>query len=134
MTRTLPARFNLFRDQLLLQLFLVIVLAAPAAGQAPRSQELCRSPSPQMLQKSQHYLENTPCAPVTAACNKGGYLLGCADIKKGIVWECMGPLFGGKAVPGVEMLPTDPDVATCKQFCGPGFEKAEGPCKQRYGH
>ena len=84
MTKTrLPAEFKLFRDRLVLDLLLVVVLAAVAAAQPPRNQ-LCRSPSPQMIQESQQFLHNTPCAPVTTACAKGGYLLGCSGIKK--VW------------------------------------------------
>jgi len=70
MTKTrLPAEFKLFRDRLVLDLLLVVVLAAVAAAQPPRNQ-LCRSPSPQMIQESQQFLQNTPCAPVTTACAK----------------------------------------------------------------
>ena len=38
-----------------------------------------------------------------------------------------------KRVPGVEILPTDPDVAACRQFCGHDFGKglAEGPKARR---
>ena len=57
-----------------------------------------------MLQRSQQYLENTPCAPVATASNKEGYILGCSTVKMGLVWECMAPLLGGKAVPLADLL------------------------------
>ena len=109
-----------------------LFLVSASAGQSARKQP-CLTPSSQMLERSQQYLQNTPCAPLVTACNKGGYILGCSGVKKGLVWECMEPLFGRKTVPGVEMPPTDPDVAACKQFCGPDFGKGGGPCREVKG-
>jgi len=134
MTKTrLPAEFKLFRDRLVLDLLLVVVLAAVAAAQPPRNQ-LCRSPSPQMIQESQQFLQNTPCAPVTTACAKRRLSSRLLGDKKGLDWECMAPLFFGKTMPAVEMLPTDSNVAACEQFCDPDFEKGKGPCTKTQGH
>jgi len=107
-----------------------LFLASASVGQSARNQS-CQPPSAQMLERSRQYLQNTPCAPVASACNKGGYILGCLVVKKGLVAECMGPLFDHKRVPGVEILPTDPDVAACRQFCGHDFGK--GPCRGAKG-
>lgn len=72
-----------------------LFLVSASAGQSARKQP-CLTPSSQMLERSQQYLQNTPCAPLVTACNKGGYILGCSVVKMGLVWQCMLPLLGGK--------------------------------------
>lgn len=96
---------RLMIGEILSSLFVISALSGQSARKQP-----CRPPSPQILQRSQQYLENIPSVPIATACNKGGYILGCSSVKMGLVWECMAPLLYGKTVPGAEMPPTDPDV------------------------
>jgi hypothetical protein len=90
----------------------------------------CNPPSPAQLQRSQAFLQNTPCASVVSACNAGGYILNChrAD-GKGLEVDCIHPLMKGTAVSGVSMQPTDPAVASCKTYC----HSNKGACAEQKG-
>jgi len=95
----------------------------------------CNPPSPKQLQRSQAFLQNTPCAPMVNACNPGsptGYVLGCHSANgRGLVVDCMEKLWKGAAVSGVNMSPTDPAVAACKSFCHPS--KGVNNCREEKG-
>jgi len=90
----------------------------------------CTSPSPARLQRSQQFLQNTPCSAVVAACNSGGYVLNCHKADgKGLEVDCIHPLMKGTAVPAVSMQPTDPAVASCKTYC----HQNKGACAEQKG-
>ena len=90
----------------------------------------CNPPSAQIIQRSKNFLENTPCANVSTQCNAGGYYLNChASDAKGLLADCMHPLFKGQTVAGVSLTPTDPSVGQCKAFC----HAAKGNCAENKG-
>ena len=90
----------------------------------------CNPPTAQQLQRSQNFLQNTPCGPVVTACNQGGYILNCHKFTgKGLIADCIGKLKHGTAVAGVSMQPNDPAVAACKSYC----RQNKGACKEEKG-
>jgi hypothetical protein len=90
----------------------------------------CNPPSPEQLQRSQAFLQNTPCAAVVTACNAGGYILNCHKANgKGLEIDCIHHLFKGTAVSGVSMQPNDPSIAACKTFC----HQNKGACREQKG-
>jgi hypothetical protein len=90
----------------------------------------CNPPTPTQVQRSQAFLQNTPCAPVVTACNSGGYVLNCHKADgKGLEVDCIHPLMKGTPVAGVSMQPTDPAVASCKTFC----HSNKGACAEQKG-
>jgi hypothetical protein len=99
--------------------FSTLILSVAFSGMAYAALN-CSQASP----KSLSYLQGTPCADVVAACNNGGYYLGCEKINgKGLLAACFNPMvFKGAAVAGV----TAPgDIASCKTFC----QQNKGTCR-----
>lgn len=91
----------------------------------------CNPPPEKQLERSQAFLQNTPCAPLMSACNSAGYILNCHSANgKGLLMDCAHPIMKGSAVSGVGIQPTDPNVAACKTYC---FKTNKGACKEEKG-
>jgi hypothetical protein len=99
-------------------------------GTASAFSAMCNPPSAALLQRSQAFLQNTPCAPLVTACNQAGYVLNCHKADgKGLEVDCIQPLFKGTVVTGMSMQPTDPNVASCKTYC----HSNKGACAEQKG-
>jgi hypothetical protein len=104
-------------------LFLLLLTFSVFAGK-----NICNPPSAAMIQRSQQFLQNTPCAPVVTACNQGGFVLNCHSSNgKGLEVDCISHLNHGQAVPGVSMQPNDQNIVNCKAFC----KQNKGACSEQ---
>jgi len=104
----------------------LFLMSAPALA----AKNICNPPSAAMIQRSQQFLQNTPCAPLVVACNQGGFVLNChASNGKGLEVDCMSHLEHGQAVPGVSMQPNDQNIVNCKVYC----RQNKGACKEQKG-
>lgn len=110
--------------------FALVLFALSVFGFSAVAAMNCNPPSPAHLQRSQQFLQNTPCGPVMTACNAGQYYLNCHKINgKGLLADCAHVLEKGTAVAGVTMQPTDPAVAACKTYC----HSNKGACNEERG-